>query len=229
LRTCDLTGLHKGIAMKLRCLIDRHTPFKAGRFYDVAEILEMPCHAMVRKPNGKWPRPGESYFGWHVDEFFEPSPKGIPAYTCGYRYEERDFFGTVIPHSAFPVLPKGPLLGPCSAANSRMRDLVEQCSNGHLGWYVQTDVLRGVTWPENLERQFSILEAYKPNLGRSYSYCRAERDIRAILRRLKVPISKVAPIEDQHLEFWCRSWRKAGPWAWTWREETVNPRQPKDG
>jgi hypothetical protein len=214
--------------MKLRCLVDHHTPFKAGKFYEVAEIMEMPHHAMVRKPDGKWPRPGESYFGWHADDYFEPSPEGIPAYTCGYRHEERDFFGTIIPHSVFPVPPKGRRLGALSAAYERIEDVVEQCSNKHLCWDVERDVLKGATWPDNLERQFSLLYATRFSLGRSYSYRRAERDIRTILRRLKIPISKVAPIEDQYVEFWCRSWRKAGPWTWTWREITVDSRQPKD-
>ena len=47
---------------------------------------------MVRKANGKWPRPGEPYFGWHADEFFEPVPEGSPG-AEDYRIFLRTFGG----------------------------------------------------------------------------------------------------------------------------------------
>ena len=212
--------------MKLRCLAHRHTPFKPGRFYDVAEILELPDHAMVRKPNGKWPKPGEPYFGWHADDLFEPSPEGIPAYSCGCRHEEREFFGTIIPHSVFSVPRRNPRRRlELSTVEERIEDLVCSCSS-HLWWQVYRDVLQRVTFPDNLERQFLLIGGDHRCLGRSYSYHRATRDIRTILRRLKIPVSRVAPIEDQQLEFWWRcSWRKPGAWIWTWRVPTI--RSPK--
>jgi hypothetical protein len=169
--------------MELRCLAGRHTPFKVGRFYDVVEIMEMPGHAMVRKPNGKWPKPGERYFGWHVDEWFEPVPEGIPAYSCGYDHVEEDFFGTVVPHSIFPVQ-KGPRLGKLSATEERISDLVEKCSGDRLWWMVDRNVLPKASLPKDLERQFLTIGANHDFIRRSYSYRRAERDIRTILRRL---------------------------------------------
>jgi hypothetical protein len=212
--------------MRLRCRVGRHTPFKPGKFYDVVEILEMPGHVMVRKPNGKWPKPGERNFGWHAEEWFEPAAEGIPAYTCGYYYVEEAFFGTVIPNSVFPVQ-RGPRLGELSATEERIDDLVQQCGGNRLWWMVYRNVLPTASYPKDLERQFLTIGANHDTLGRSYPYRSAERDIRTILRRLNISLSKIAPIEDQDLDFWFRSGRKAGPWNWTWHELTVDLKSSK--
>ena len=127
--------------MKLRCLAGRHTPFKVGRFYDVVEIMEMPAHVMVRKPNGKWPKPGDRYFGWHADEWFKPVPEGIPAYTCGYYHAEEEFFGVVIPKFPYSRYQGGPRWGDHCAAAERIDELVDKCSGDQLWWVVYRNVL----------------------------------------------------------------------------------------
>jgi hypothetical protein len=215
--------------MRLRCLVDNHTPFKAGKFYEVAEILELPGHAMVRKPNGKWPKPFEPYFAWHADEIFEPSPNGIPAYSCGYRYEELEFFGTIVPHSIFGEPRTGTYPRKPSAQEERLEQLVDKYGKGHLWWTVYRGVLNNVTCPDGLERQFLLIGAHHWKLGRSCSYSDAIRGIETILRQLKIRVSAVAPIDDQQIEFWCRSfYRKPGPWTWTWRLPTVRRQKSTD-
>jgi hypothetical protein len=88
--------------MLLKC-IDRkgRTPFRPGRKYDVARILEMPDCCMVKTKTGGWPKPGDSFFGWHTGEFFETPkpPKELEAKSCGYRLCGTEFYGILIPNT----------------------------------------------------------------------------------------------------------------------------------
>ena len=199
--------------MKLRCIVPMG-PFKRGKFYDVVEILELPDHAMARKPNGKWPRPGDPYFCWHADEIFEPAPQGIPAYHCGYEYFDQEFFGVIIPDSVFSIT-RSRRLCDLTPSEKRVDDAVSDISGNRLWWRLFHHIVTGVCWPTDLQPNFLLIGIDHKHLGRKYSYRHVERDIRQILRRLKIPTSKTTPVEDQQPEFWYRSsWRKAGPWTW---------------
>ena len=98
--------MNKGV--KLRCINSPNRHVMVGRTYEIAEILEHPGHVMARKPNGKWPRPGEWYFAMHPEEYFEAPLTGIPAFSCGYALVELEFFGTIIPNSLYPTPTKLP-------------------------------------------------------------------------------------------------------------------------
>jgi hypothetical protein len=65
--------------------------------YDIAVILELPGHLMIRKSKShKWPSPGNPLFGVPVGSHFRVSAK-TPAFSCRktrlYLY---DYFGTKI-------------------------------------------------------------------------------------------------------------------------------------
>jgi len=199
--------------MRLRCLISPNRHIVAGRRYEIAEILEHPGHVMVQKPNGRWPIPGEPYFAMHPDEYFESPKRSIPAVSCGYDYVELEFFGSIIPNSLFPTPQKGqfPNFSPQQEHVSRIVDSVDIKS---LWWLMYHDVLLRICFPDTLERRFLLLGIDHQNLGRQTSYRSARLAIKAVMRKLRIPSNSMPPVEDQEIEFWTRSWRKAGLLTW---------------
>lgn len=202
--------------MKLRCIVapnPERSEIVVGCRYEVAEILELPGHAMVRKPNGKWPKPGEFYFGMHADMYFESSPNGIPAVSCGYSLEEPEFFGVVIPNSIFPTPRLGRILEP-SAEWNRVTRIIKSVGNDLLWVTAFHGILTKICLPRDLERQFMLLGIDHDHIGRAISYRSAAIAIRQMMKKLRIPNASMPKVENQQLEFWRRSWRPAGPWRW---------------
>jgi hypothetical protein len=197
---------------RVRCLISPDRYVTVGQFYEVAEILEHPYHIMIRKPNGKWPRPGDPFFAWHPDEYFESPPTGIPALSCGYQHEDLEFFGTIIPNSLFPTPSEWDPFKPNTAlAREEFSDIVDGVGIRNLWWRSFYKVLPKVCFPKSLERNFLILGIDFEYLRRSSAKHKAVSAIHKIMRRLSIPSKLRPPVEDQSIEFWRTSWRKPGP------------------
>jgi len=186
--------------MKLRCVRGGFgSPFVAGRYYDVVEIKEMPIpgHVMVRMPNGHWPKPSDRrWFGWHPEEFFASprSKDGLPALSCGYRLEERNCYGVIIPVSVYKNVPR---------FDSALERSIDQFMDTPLPiWYLRyTNVWTGCCWPEGLERSFRVVGVDHDRLGRHISYKRAADAVGQVLSDLGLAeLSK--GIDDLELEFW---------------------------
>jgi hypothetical protein len=201
--------------VKLRCLNSPNRLVVAGRSYEVAEILEHPGHVMVRKPDGKWPKPGEWYFAMHADEYFESPRQGIPAFSCGFEYVDMQFFGAIVPNSLFPTPPKWDFNKPSTQrACERISGIVERDGGEHLWWHSYYNVLPRVCFPESLKTQFMLIGMDYRNLGGRAGKQRTFKTIQNAMRRLGISRKSMPPIEDQLVEFWHPSWRKAGPLTW---------------
>jgi hypothetical protein len=198
--------------VKLRCVVAPNLKFVVGRRYEVVEIMEMPGHAMVRKPDGRWPKPGEAYFGWHAYEYFEPSPSGIPAYSCGYQLVEEEFYGVIIPNSLHRT--PHPRLFKRDRASERVSKIVDGANKPGLWWFAQEHVLPKCCWPKTLEGEFMAIGFNHEALGREVSYQAAGAAIQKVMRQLGIPPGEMPPVEDQWLECWKRSHRPAGMWKW---------------
>lgn len=192
--------------MRLRCLQGgRPSPFIKGRLYDVAEILELPLHCMVRNPKGQWPKPGERWFAWHPEEWFASPPTGLPALSCGYDYEESHCYGVIIPASSYRHVPR---------FASRLQEAMHQIPDrmGHL-WYLRYRNVRTSCCTPKLERSFYLLGTDHESLGREISYKTAAQAIRRVLSLLQLPELRGA-VDDLDLEFWHKSWRAPGGLTW---------------
>jgi len=201
--------------VKLRCIVSRNKDIVVGKYYEVAEILEHPGHAMLRKPNGKWPKPGDPYFAWHADELFESPPNGIPAFSCGYDHEELEFFGTIIPNSLLPTLAEwDPFDRSTQQAREEFSDIVDSAGIPDLWSRTYHRVLPRVCIPDSLERSFLLLGVDFQHLGRRCTKPSISRAIRKVMRKLGILTKSMPRIEEQSIEFWRRSWRKPGPWTW---------------
>jgi hypothetical protein len=205
-----------GVFVKLRCVLAPNPAFVVGRRYEVVEILELPGHGMARKPDGRWPRPGEVGFGMHLDDYFEPAMDGVPALSCGYHYVEEEFFGAIVPNSLYRTPPGGfgELMKP-GLHTKRVQRAVDTEEQSGIWWLRCHGVLGNLCKVQKLERSFMMVGYGHDALGRDLSYPSAAKKVRSVLKKLGIPAELLPKVADQSVEFWQRSWRPAGAWTWT--------------
>jgi hypothetical protein len=195
-----------GSMMRLRCVRGGYgSPFREGEVYDVAEVMEHPRHAMVRRPGGRWPKPGERWFGWHPEEWFASPPGGLEIVSCGYEYREVNCFGVVIPASRYRRVPR---------FESRLARVMEGLpeSMGYL-WRARARGVRTSCCVPALERNFYVVGVDHDRLGREVSYRAAGRAVRRVLA--EVGVSGLAgQVGDLNLEYWEKLLRRPERLTW---------------
>jgi hypothetical protein len=213
----QVTSMTEGV--NLRCI---NAPYKqtgrgqylvAGKYYEIAEIMEMPGHAMARKPDGKWPKPGDPYFAFHADDCFSVPKDGIPAFSCGYMCVDEQFFGTIIPNSLFPTPPQYDF-PKISRQQSYVSNIVDRAGVPGLYHLTYHNVLPKVCFPESLEKEFMFLGIEYRDMHAKVTAKTVSLALKSVMRKLGIPSNQMPPVEDQLVEFWHPSCRKAGPWKW---------------
>lgn len=180
--------------MLLKCIDTGHLKFKIGNKYDIAEIAEMPGHAMARKQNGKWPKPGEKYFGFHPEQYFECPQNGLEILSCGYSDFEEEFYGVIIPMSKY----KNKI-----NLHRRIATIIDKYDEDYPIWWVHwNNILTSASHPK-LERNMITIGFEHRDLGRDLSYDKAKRSIRKILKELG--LSHLSEnINDVYMSFWIK-------------------------
>ena len=144
-----------------------------------------------------------------------PVSHGISAISCGYNHEDMEFFGAIIPHSLLPTPPKWNLNKHLTLrAREKISEIVDRVGIPRLWWLTFHDVLPKICIPDSLEKQFLLIGIDHRDLGSRMSKRLASKGIRSVMRMLNIKSKVMPPIGDQLVEFWYRSWRKAGLLKW---------------
>jgi hypothetical protein len=194
-----------GGPLQLRCIRGGlGSPFKKGTIYDVAEILEIPWHVMVRKPNGQWPKPGELWFCWHPEEWFASPPNGLDILTCGYFCQDMFWYGVVIPGSRLKRFKRFDL---------RLDRVIRQTHG--FKYALSHERLTPTCLPVDFEPGSYVLGAEHANLGQETPYRAAAQAIKRVLVALGMPDLR-SKIGNVMYECW-EKYRTRKPERLTWR------------